>query len=78
MRIERKTVMDDIFGRPGKRCAMCGQYKEHNQFNFSRLSNDGLQCYCKDCQKKYREMHPYKQYKKMRKDESLTIWNEKV
>lgn len=74
MRLERKSVIDDIFGRPDKRCAMCGKYKEHWQFNFSSLSKDGLQCYCKSCQKIYRERHPDKQYKKLRNDKSLTIW----
>lgn len=72
--IERRSVMDDIFGRPGKRCAMCGKYLEHWQFNISRVSKDGLQAYCKECQRKYRAKHPDKQFKKKRKDDSLSIW----
>lgn len=78
MRLERKSVMDDIFGRPEKKCAMCGRYLEHWQFNFSTCSKDGLQAYCKECQRKYREKYPEKKYRKMRNDKSLPIWNEKV
>ena len=74
MRIERRSVMDDMFGRPGKRCAMCGRVLEWWQFNRSWTSKDGLQSYCKECQKRYRAKHPDKQYKKNRKDESLTIF----
>ena len=72
--IERRSVMDDIFGRPGKRCAMCGRWLEVFQFNKSKTSKDGLQSYCKDCQKKYRMKHPNKEYKKNRKDESLNLF----
>ena len=60
--------------RPGKRCALCGRYLEHWQFNRSRASRDGLQSYCKDCQRRYREKHPAKEYKQFKGGSSLTIW----
>ena len=30
-------------------CPSCGIEKEHSEFNNSRSTKDGLQCYCKDC-----------------------------
>ena len=72
--INRNNIMDDMFGRPGKKCAMCGRYLEHWQFNTSKTSKDGLQSYCKACQKAYRIKHPDKQYKRNRRDKSLPIW----
>lgn len=71
-----RTFTDSIFGRPGKRCPMCGRYLEHWQYNKSKTSKDGLQGYCKECQKKYRAHNPSKQYKQNRKDESLSLWND--
>lgn len=65
------TLADNISGRPGKRCAMCGQWKEHWQFN---RAGDGLQSYCRECQKKYRKKHPSKEYKNDKDDKSLDIW----
>lgn len=64
----------DLFDNGGKRCAYCGQYLEWWQFNRSKRSRDGLQSYCKTCQKRYREKHPNKEYKQKRKDNSLSIW----
>ena len=69
-----RTLIDDIFGRPGKKCACCGRILEHWQFNRSRTSWDGLQSYCKDCQRAYHKKHPKKQFKKNKTDESLSIW----
>ena len=74
MRLERRGVMDDMFGRPEKRCACCGRFLEHSQFNASRNSKDGLQSYCKECQKKYKAKHPEKEYKHYKNDHSLSIW----
>ena len=71
--IDRRSVMDDIFGHPGKRCAMCGRRLEWWQFNRSAASKDGLQSYCKACQRKYRSRHPGKEYKNNREDGSLDI-----
>ena len=73
-----RNLVDDIFGRPEKRCPMCGRYLEHWQFGHSRNAKDGLQSYCKDCQRKYKQKNPFKQYKKLRNDKSLNIWDEKV
>lgn len=72
--LDRNSVIDDIFGRPEKRCASCGRYLEHWQFNSSRHSKDGLQSYCKSCQRMYHMKNPDKQYKKLRNDKSLSIW----
>ena len=66
--------MDDMFGRPEKRCACCGRYLEHSQFNASRRSSDGLQAYCRECQKAYRRKHPTKEFKRKENDPSLPIW----
>ena len=77
MRLERK-FSDDIFGRPEKRCPLCGRYLEYSQYNRSKNTIDGLQGYCKNCQKKYRQKNPYKQYKKLRNDKSLDIWDEEI
>ena len=74
MRLERRGVMDDMFGRPEKQCACCGRFLEHHQFNVSKNSKDGLQSYCKECQKRYKSKHPDKEYKKNRTDKSLSIW----
>lgn len=74
MRLERRSVMDDIFGRPEKRCACCGRHLEHTQFYASRTSKDGLQPYCKSCQKAYRKRHPAKEFKRNKDDVSLPIW----
>ncbi len=74
MSLNRRSVMDDMFGRPEKRCVCCGRYLEHTEFNKSKSSSDGLQSYCKSCQKAYHAKHPDKQYKKNRNDKSLSIW----
>ena len=74
MRLERRNVMDDIFGRPEKRCACCGRWLERAEFNSQRSSADGLQSYCKACKKRYRMKHPMKEYKRGKKDDSLNIW----
>lgn len=73
MRLERRSVMDDMFGRPEKRCACCGRWLEYTQFNISKLSKDGLQSYCKRCQKAYHQKHPSKEFKHSGKDLSLPI-----
>ena len=73
--IERRSVMDDIFGRPGKRCAMCGRWLEVFQFNKSKTSKDGLQSYCRTCQQIYKKRHPTKEYKNKKQDKySLELW----
>lgn len=66
--------MPDLFSEDGKRCPYCGRVLERWQFNESRVTRDGLQCYCKDCQRKYREKHPTKEYKQFKQDRSLKIW----
>lgn len=60
----------DMFGNYGgnKRCVCCGKVKEAFEFNASKISSDGLQSYCKECQKAYRKKHPNKEFKKNRKD----------
>ena len=67
----------DIFASvPGyKKCACCGRYKAVGEYNISKASNDGLQGYCKACQKMYRIKHPNKEYKNNKRDNySLEIW----
>lgn len=66
--------MQDLFSEQGKRCPYCGRVREWWQFNISRSSKDGLQSYCKECQKRYREKHPTKEYKRNKKDSSLRFW----
>ena len=73
--INRRSIMDDMFGRPQKRCACCGKFLDASQFHICRDAKDGLQSWCKKCQKEYHEKHPYKMYKKGRNnDKSLWIW----
>lgn len=48
----------------GKRCAMCHRYLDHSQFHASRNAADHLQSYCKVCQRRYREKHPTKEWKR--------------
>ena len=58
-----------------KRCPSCG--KELEAFNFypSRSSADGLQSYCKKCQRRYREKHPQKEWKQFKHDNyTLNLW----
>jgi superfamily II helicase len=38
-----------------KICGLCGEAKEITRFSRNRSSKDGLQCYCKECSKQYRE-----------------------
>lgn len=65
----------DLFSEQGKKCPYCGRVREWWQFYPSRTSKDGLQSYCKDCQRRYREKHPTKEYKRHRKDDlSLKLW----
>ena len=64
----------DLFSDDGKRCPYCGRFLEHWQFNSSRNTRDGLQSYCKECQRRYREKHPTKEYKQYKKDFSLSLW----
>lgn len=66
----------NLFGNiPGyKQCACCRRFKERFEFNVSRSSFDGLQSYCKTCQSAYHRKHPAKEYKKNKKDGSLTLF----
>lgn len=64
----------DLFSEQGKKCPYCGRTLEHWQFNRSRFTRDGLQSYCKDCQREYRRKHPQKEWKQNKKDESLSLW----
>ena len=73
------ALQADMFGRiPGvKRCACCHKYKESHEFNTSKTSSDGLQSYCKSCQRLYRIKHPNKEYKQNKKDSySLSIFED--
>jgi hypothetical protein len=36
-----------------KRCTKCLEVKEHSEFNKRTGTKDGLQYYCKQCNKKY-------------------------
>lgn len=56
--------MADLFDNGGKRCACCGRVKERSQFNGSRTSSDGLQSYCRECQRDYHRRHPRKEWKR--------------
>ena len=47
---------------------------EHWQFNASRFTRDGLQAYCRECQREYRRKHPTKEYKRLKKDVSLKLF----
>lgn len=54
----------DLFEAPeGKRCAMCGRTLPLSFFYASRRAADGLQSYCRSCQRRYRLMHPTKEYR---------------
>lgn len=65
----------DLFSeKQGKRCPYCGRVLEWYRFYRSRYTSDGLQSYCKDCQRRYREKHPTKEWKQNKKDESLSLW----
>lgn len=69
----------DIFSSvPGyKKCALCGKYRETFRFNKSKTTKDGLQSYCKDCQRIYHHRHPNKEFKKNKRDNfSLNIFND--
>ncbi len=66
--------MDALFDNL-KRCASCGRELERSLFYRSKFTRDGLQAYCKDCQRDYRRKHPTKEYKYLKKDkETLSIW----
>lgn len=67
-------MVGDLFKSQGKRCPRCGNVREWFEFGISLHSSDGLQSYCKDCKRKYRKLHPMKEYKKGKKDMSLEIW----
>jgi len=72
------ALQQDMFGKiPGvKQCACCRKYKESGEFNTSKVSADGLQAYCKSCQRIYHIKHPSKEYKRNKKDEySLNIFD---
>ena len=57
-------MMNDLFAEDsGKRCSMCGRFRPLSFFSASRRSADGLQYYCKDCQRRYRQRHPTREYK---------------
>lgn len=43
-----------------KKCAKCGQVLPEDNFNKSKASKDGLQYYCKECQKKNASDRYYK------------------
>ncbi|MGM9685597.1 MAG: hypothetical protein ACI3YI_05145 [Bacteroidaceae bacterium] len=58
-----------------KRCPSCGKELEPWFFNRASASADGLQSYCKDCQRIYHIKHPHKEFKQHRKShETLDIW----
>ena len=58
-----------------KRCPSCSKELEPWYYYRSRKSADGLQSYCKGCQRIYRIKHPEKEFKQHRKsDETLNIW----
>jgi len=58
-----------------KRCPSCGKELEAFNFYSSRSSADGLQSYCKKCQRRYREKHPEKEWKWHKHDPiSLSLW----
>ena len=41
-----------------KRCPRCAMFKHHHDFNVSSSSHDGLQAYCRECNRAYqREWH---------------------
>lgn len=65
----------DMFGNymGVKRCACCRKLKEFFEFNTSKRSKDGLQSYCKTCQKIYHVRHPHKEYKRQENDASLDL-----
>ena len=70
------ATSNDLFGIKTKRCPYCGEEKELNQYYRSRSSADGLQSYCKECQRRYREKHPEKEYKQYKSGSScLELWN---
>lgn len=71
-------MMQDLFTEHGKICPYCGREREWWQFYRSRSSKDGLQSYCKDCQRRYREKHPTKEYKHHGKDLSLKLWEQRT
>ena len=64
----------DLFQQQGKRCP-CGRVREHWQFNRSRHTADGLQSYCKECQREYHRKHPFKEYKYNKDSISLDLFN---
>ena len=68
--------MPDLFSDDMlKRCPYCGRKLERTQYNRSRFTADGLQAYCKDCQRAYRSKHPKKEYKWFHNDtQTLRIW----
>lgn len=40
-----------------KKCGRCKQLKDILQFNKNPTKRDGLGCYCKECQKEYKDQH---------------------
>lgn len=56
-----------------KQCPSCGLVLDHAAFHISRTSPDGLQSYCKLCQRRYREKHPSKEWK-LNKEKTTTTF----
>ena len=53
-----KPVRDITIRKGGKKlCSHCDIWRNESEFPFSKRSKDGLNCWCKECQKEYRETH---------------------
>ena len=50
-----------------KRCPKCGEVKPVSEFNKCRTNKDGLQGYCRSCQKAYYRTPRYRAHDKARK-----------
>ena len=63
-----------LFWHRKKRCPYCGKDKDISEFGICRSAANGVQSYCKACQRLYHLRHPSKEYKVRKKDKSLEIW----
>jgi hypothetical protein len=50
-----------------KLCSRCKKYKEMNDFNYSSVTKDNKNAWCKDC---------YKEYRENRKEHQRKLWKE--
>ena len=61
-----------------KRCPGCGEVKDFAEFSRAKRAKDGLQCWCKSCNRRYREENREAEieYYRRRREEHREVLNE--